>query len=244
MIPFGQINDPQKRANWEAYLQDCFDDRRFFIEEHLKIRTMDKRIAPLKLNEAQRQLFELVDQQERAGKPVRIIGVKPRKVGLSTGIQSIFFHVAATHPLTKGLTVAHDLDSTEEMFQMAGLFYDELPDPLRPMKRYSNRKELVFENPDERTRKEHPGLRSQLRIATAGDPELGRSKDIHLLHCSEMGYWPKRAGPYQLAQGLVGRRRSPVDHAGLRRRHGFESKAGRNQWRTSIGEAEPQIVLI
>jgi hypothetical protein len=191
LIPYGQINDREKRAKWEGYLEECFDDRRFYIEEHLKIRTVDKRVALLKLNEAQERLFELVECQEQAEKPVRIIGVKPRKVGLSTGIQSIFFHVAATHPLTKGLTVAHDLDSTEEMFQMAGLFYDELPDPLKPMKRYSGRKELVFENPDERTRTKQPGLRSQLRIATAGDPELGRSKDIHLLHCSEMGYWPK-----------------------------------------------------
>jgi len=191
MIPYLQINDPEKRARLEAYLQDCYDDPRFYIEEHLKIRTVNKRIAPLKLNEAQQGLFALVDQQERAEKPVRVIGVKPRKVGLSTGIQSILFQAAATHPLTKGLTVAHDLDSSEEMFQMAGLFYDELPDPLKPMKRYSNRKELVFENPDDRTRKNPPGLRSQLRVATAGDPELGRSKDIHLLHRSEMGYWPK-----------------------------------------------------
>jgi hypothetical protein len=191
LIPYGQINDPEKRAKWESYLEDCFSDRRFYIEDHLKIRTVDKKIAPLKLNEAQERLFELVGSQERAGKPVRIIGVKPRKVGLSTGIQGIMFHVAGTHPLTKGLTVAHDLDSTEEIFQMAGLFYDELPDPLKPLKRYSNRKELVFENPDERTRKAHPGLRSQLRVATAGDPDLGRSKDVHILHCSEMGYWPK-----------------------------------------------------
>ena len=191
MIPYGQLNDPKKRAQWEGYLEECFDDRRFYVEEHLKIRTVDKRVALLKLNEAQERLFDLVGTQERARKPVRIIGVKPRKVGLSTGIQAIMFHMATTHPLTKGLTVAHDLDSTEEMFQMAGLFYDELPDPLKPLKRYSNRKELVFENPDERTRKVQPGLRSQLRVATAGDPDLGRSKDVHLLHCSEMGYWPK-----------------------------------------------------
>ena len=191
MIPYAQINDATKRAQWEGYLEDCFHDRRFFIEEHLKIRTVDKQISLLKLNEAQERLFQIVCSQERSGKPVRVIGVKPRKVGLSTGIQSIFFHTAATHPLTEGLTVAHDLDSSEGMFSMAGLFYDELPKPLRPMKRYSNRKELVFENPDDRTRKESPGLRSQLRIATGGDPELGRSKDIHLLHCSEMGYWPK-----------------------------------------------------
>jgi hypothetical protein len=144
LIPYGQINDREKRAKWETYLEECFDERRFFIEEHLKIRTIDKRVALLKLNESQDRLFELVERQERAGKPVRVIGVKPRKIGLSTGIQSIFFHIAVTHPLTKGLTVAHDLDSSEEMFQMAGLFYDELPEPLKPMKRYSNRKELVF----------------------------------------------------------------------------------------------------
>lgn len=74
---------------------------------------------------------------------------------------------------------------------MAGLFYDELPDPLKPMKHYSNRREVIFESPDERTRTKQPGLRSQLRIAPAGDPELGRSKDVHLLHASEIGYWPK-----------------------------------------------------
>jgi len=191
LIPHTQIDTLEKRAKWQAYLQDCFSDRRFFIEDHLKIRTVDKRVTLLKLNEAQERLFEVIESQERAEKPVRIIGVKPRKVGLSTGIQAVFFHMASTHPLTKGLTVAHDLDSTEEMFQMAGLFYDELPEPLKPMKRYSNRKELSFGNPDERARSRRPGLRSQLRIATAGDPDLGRSKDIHLLHCSEMGYWPQ-----------------------------------------------------
>ena len=91
MIPFGQINDPQKRADWEAYLQDCFDDRRFFIEEHLKIRTMDKRIAPLKLNEAQQGLFKLVDRQERAEKPVRIIGVNLGRSGFRLGSSQFFF---------------------------------------------------------------------------------------------------------------------------------------------------------
>ena len=43
MIPYGQINDREKRAKWENYAEDCFDNRRFFIEEHLKIRTVDKR---------------------------------------------------------------------------------------------------------------------------------------------------------------------------------------------------------
>jgi hypothetical protein len=58
------------------------------------------------------------------------------------------------------------------------------------MKRYSDRREIVFENPDEIDGVKRPGLRSQLRIATAGKEEFGRSKDVHLLHCSESPYWP------------------------------------------------------
>lgn len=119
-----------------------------------------------------------------------MIGVKPRKVGLSTGIQALFFHRASTRKLQKALTVAHDLDSTEEMFGITDLFYSELPEQLRPMKRYASRGELIFENPDEESRQAHPGLRSQLRIGTAGKIDLGRSKDIHLLHASESPYWP------------------------------------------------------
>ena len=40
------------------------------------------------------------------------------------------------------------------------------------------------------TRKTRPGLRSQLTIGTAGKIDLGRAKEIHLLHCSESPYWP------------------------------------------------------
>ncbi|TMA91113.1 MAG: hypothetical protein E6J74_22990 [Deltaproteobacteria bacterium] len=106
MIPYGQINDREKRANWEAYLEDCYENRRFFIEEHLKIRTVDKRIDLLKLNEAQQRLFELVESQERAHKPVRIIGVKPRKVGLSTGILRACIRSRRHEPL-RGMAWSH-----------------------------------------------------------------------------------------------------------------------------------------
>lgn len=190
MIPGDQLDTAEKRANWEKTFRDFFSYRRWAISHHLKIRTKDQKLKLLQLNEAQHRLYEIVERQEKYNLPVRVICVKPRKVGLSTGIQGLFFHRAITRPLQKALTVAHDLDSTEEMFQMSDLFYTELPEQFKPMKRFSNRGELAFENPDEESRKTRPGLRSQLRIGTAGKIDLGRSKDIHLLHCSESPYWP------------------------------------------------------
>lgn len=190
MIPESQIDTPEKYAAWEQLFRRYHFERRWAIENTLKIRTKGQRLVLLKLNEAQERLYEIVERQEGAGVPVRVIGVKPRKVGLSTGIQALFFQRATSRPLQKGMTVAHDTDSTQEMFAMNDLFYTELPEQLKPMKRYGSTERLVFENPDDEGRKTKPGLRSQLTIGTAGKVDLGRSKDIHLLHCSESPYWP------------------------------------------------------
>lgn len=189
MIPSHQIDTPEKRALWEREFRDFFSRRRWAIETYFKIRTKDQQLELLKLNEAQDRLYSIVERQEAADVPVRVIGVKPRKVGLSTGIQALFFHTAITIKLKKAMTVAHDMDSTQEMFQMTDLFYHELPESHQPMTRFFSKEKIVFENPDDETRMIKPGLRSQLTIGTAGKLDLGRSKDIHLLHCSESPYW-------------------------------------------------------
>lgn len=190
MIPESYLDTPEKRAVWKDVGRRFYSERRWAIERYLKIRTKDQKLARLAFNSTQVKLFSLIERQEALGLPVRIIIVKPRKVGVSTFIQGFFFQRCSTKKLQKALTVAHDMDSTEEMFQMNDLFYNELPEVLRPDKRYSSRQEIVFENPDEATRAAHPGLRSQLGIGTAGKLDLGRSKDIHLLHCSEIAFWP------------------------------------------------------
>lgn len=189
MIPPELLDTPEKRAAWLELFKNYETHRRWAIRKFFKIRTKDQKLAPLRLNEAQRRFYGMVEKQERERRPVRIIAVKPRKVGLSTGIQGLFFHTATSRRLQKGLTVAHDLESTQEMFSMNDLFFTEMPAYMRPMKRYGSRDELSFENPDEESRKIKPGLRSQLKIGTAGKVELGRSKDIHLLHMSELPFW-------------------------------------------------------
>lgn len=171
-----------------AAYRRLYDSRREYVKR-LKIKTRDQRVIPFAINEAQHRLYLQIEGQEAAGKPVRGVGLKPRRVGLSTAIQGAIFHRGATHPNINGLTVAHDLDSATEIFAMSGLFYDSLPPSLRPQTRYSSRKELLFENPDADTRPMRPGLRSKLSVATANDEELGRSKEVGLLHCSEVAFW-------------------------------------------------------
>lgn len=189
MIPARHIDDPEKVARLKNYISRYRSDRLWAIQKHFKIRTKDKQLVLLRLNEAQIRLHEMAERQRSAHRPVRIIALKPRKVGVSTYIQARFFHITTTQRFTKAMTAAHDYDATEEIFTMSDLFKAELPEILQPMLRYSNRGEMVFENPDDATRAARPGLRSQLKIGTAGKEDLGRSKDIHLLHCSEVAFW-------------------------------------------------------
>jgi hypothetical protein len=184
---------PATAEDLERVISDLQDNRCLYIENFLSIKTKDQRVILLRPNEAQIRLDNKIEEQRRANKPIRIIIVKPRQVGFSTYIQAVFFHQAAMWSNVNALTVAHDMDSSAELFGMSRLFYDRLDSGLRPMTRFSNRRELVFENPDNESRGRNPGLRSQLRVATANDPELGRSKTIHLLHRSERAFWQNQA---------------------------------------------------
>src|SRR5215475_9150412 len=128
--------------DFDELISTCQSDRRYFISEFLSIKTKDRQVIPLTPNEAQLRLIAEVEKQEKAGRPVRGIIVKPRQVGFTTIIQAMFFHTCALFENTNALTVAHDLDASTEIFTMDRLFLDKLPSFLRPLTRFSNRKEV------------------------------------------------------------------------------------------------------
>ena len=61
--------------------------------------------------------------------------------------------------------------------------YDELPEPMKPEKKKSNAKELVFDKDDGK------GLKSKIKCFTAGGKGVGRSDTINNLHLSELAFW-------------------------------------------------------
>ena len=164
-----------------------------YIEHCLKIRTKSGAVVPFRLNPAQRKLYEAARRQQEAGRGVRIIILKARQLGFSTLTEGMIFHACATRPGVNALVVAHREDATANLFRMSKLFYDELPEPMRPMLRASNAQELVFENPDRNARSRKPGLRSRLRCATAGGKGVGRSDTLQCVHISEYAFWPEGA---------------------------------------------------
>lgn len=167
-------------------------DKRFYIEKFLKIRNKAAQIVPFKLNKAQKIVMDIIESDEREGKPKRYIVLKARQMGLSTLFEGLIFQDTSMNENKNSLIIAHEEQASSNLFGMSKLYYDYLPEPIKPMKKYANGKILSFENPtnDDAEKAKNPGLRSKIAIATAGSGEVGRSSTTHNLHASEVAFFP------------------------------------------------------
>ena len=165
---------------------------REYCENFLMIRDKKQQLVPLRYKPAQNELYEII-REEHAKGPVRLVVLKGRQMGCSTMIEGVFFADSATTENSDTLIIAHDEDATRHLFEMNKLFYDELPEALKPMMSASNAQELVFENPtkDKRAKQNNPGLRSRIRCVTAGSKGAGRSFTFRNVHGSEAAFWPR-----------------------------------------------------
>lgn len=154
-----------------------------YIEEYVKIRDKNSNIIPLKFNEPQQKYYNVVKKLKEERKPVRIIILKARQMGFSTATEGIFFKETVTKANINTAIVAHKEESTANLFNMSKLMYDELPELMKPEKKKSNARELVFDKEDGR------GLKSKIKCFTAGGKGVGRSDTINNLHLSELAFW-------------------------------------------------------
>ena len=154
-----------------------------YIEEFLKIKDKKSQIIPFKLNFPQQKLYDVIKQEKRLKKPVRIIILKARQMGFSTLTEAILFKETATKFNVSTGIITHQEDATTNLFNMSKLFYTELPSEIRPQILNSNAKELIFNN------REGTGLNSKIRCMTAGSKGVGRSATYNKLHISELAFW-------------------------------------------------------
>lgn len=154
-----------------------------YIEKYIKIRNKEGKIVNFNLNSPQQRLYNIIKEQKKAKKPVRIIILKARQMGFSTLTESILFKDTVTKFNRRTGIITHLDTATTNLFNMSKLMLDNLPDELKPSIKNSNAKELIFDN-DEGT-----GLKSKIKCMTAGTSGVGRSDTFDNLHLSELAFW-------------------------------------------------------
>ena len=145
----------------------------------LIIRTKEKGLQPFLLNDNQRNLNEILDEQKNRTGRVRAIVLKGRQEGVSTYIQARFLRHTTTKQGKHAFILTHEKEATENLFGITERFYDNLPYGMAPRTGVANAKELSF-----------VALDSGYSIGTAGNKAVGRSQTIHYFHGSEVGFWP------------------------------------------------------
>lgn len=177
-----------------------YNDPIFYIENFLWIKTKEGEIKKLKLKKVQRILLEYVVSCLKNNIPIRAIVLKARQEGMSTVIEAVLFWWTNTRKNANARILAHDTDGSNNLFTMSKFYYDKLHPAIKPMKKYSNRKELVFDNPNDNDRPLNPGLNSKIQVSTAGSKETGRSETNQLVHASEIAFWDY---PAEIMAGMM-----------------------------------------
>jgi hypothetical protein len=154
-------------------------DFKLFAASFLKIRSKSGAIQPLVFNQAQNYInYKLDDQLKRTGK-VRAVILKGRQAGTSTLIQARYSHRVLTSKGIKAYILTHEQEATNNLFEMAKRFMDNLPKGLAPVAEASTSTKLYYKSLD-----------SGYSVGTAGNKGAGRSQTIQLFHGSEVGFWP------------------------------------------------------
>lgn len=176
----------------QIFMWKLKNDRAWYMENFLKIRNKQSQLVPFKINHAQKIFNEKIKEDEKKGKPKRYIILKARQLGMSTFTEGYIYHNTSNNAYVNSLIIAHEEKASNNLFQMSKLYYESCPPLIRPMTKYANGRELVFENPTNNAEEKYanPGLRSKITVATAGTQNTGRSSTYHNIHVSEIAFFP------------------------------------------------------
>ena len=162
----------------------CKSDRRYFFRNCLKIRTLDDghyKLKPFIMNQEQEQILRFIEDQEARNKPVRLIILKSRKVGVSTLIEAVGFHYTLFHKNAQAKCIAHLEKATDRIFDITRRYWDNLPKQLKdiaPGKASGRGIRLSHQ--------------SVFEIQTQGSTDAARGDTPSFLHLSELALWENR----------------------------------------------------
>lgn len=147
-------------------------DPKLYLESFCKIKGKTPGLIPLRLTEAQKDIFNALRFNNRA------IFLKARQIGFSTATAGFLYHKTITTPGTNTALVAHKSDVAADFLERIKLFHRSTPEALRPKIHFNSKYEMSF-----------PAIDSRI-LVTAGD-NAGRGLTLHNVLASELAMWEK-----------------------------------------------------
>jgi len=146
----------------------------------LTVKTKSEGMKKFYPNAVQKKFLTTVEALFFAGKPVRILVLKARQMGISTIIEAILYAFVSRMKGVNAMVIADDLDGANYIFEMQKQYHEYLDQHLKPRSKASNEKKLAFKT-----------LNSQILIDTADNQNIGRKYTIQFAHLSEVSRFTK-----------------------------------------------------
>lgn len=143
----------------------------------------------MRLRKVQLKFFQFLKDEFPNG-IIRVLSLKPRQAGWSTGIAAYNYHNTVRQKNHSGLVMADKAARTAAVHSIYSRYLDNTPERLRPMIAKNNEEQILFDNPNKDSRIKHPGLGSGFVTETAQDPNAGKSASRQWAHLSEYAFYP------------------------------------------------------
>ena len=190
-IPSRTISGAEIHAN--------FQDHALFCKESLIVETELGCNVSMILSPGQVRLHEAILKQRQAGRPVRILYLKSRRIQATTGTAAQFFHSTAFRPGVHTVVLAHDQPSSENIFRIYQRFHEQYK-PFgglikQPVSRALNDR-IYFQYGND-------AESSFIQVHTAGNMNFGRSFRLTNVHFSEFPYYANPAATLASAMSAM-----------------------------------------
>ena len=143
---------------------------------------------------AQVRLYRVVRNLNRMNRPVRVIVLKARQMGISTLCEGLLFWLTAFKANVTSLIAAQEDDACQRIFEMFRIYYSSLPEPLQPEVEKFSLEEIRFGS---RKKSGDLGMASRILTKTVAlggarkdQSGRGRGATYHGFHGSEVSFWP------------------------------------------------------
>lgn len=147
------------------------------------------------LTPIQRKFIDMVLSDIYNGIPVRYIILKARQLGFSTIIEALAYWWTATHKSIRSNIMAHEAQASTNLYEMFKRYYDHSFPIYKPVRKYNNKQELVFDISDKEKEEaiakgnKVRGLGGSTIKTTVAKRGKGRSSTTHFFHGSEVAFW-------------------------------------------------------
>lgn len=149
-------------------------DPKSYLEKFTKIKGKKAgKLIDFVLNDPQKHLFNALRKYKR------IMILKARQLGFSTGVTGFFYHDTITTPGVTTALIGYNSDLTAELLDKIKTLYKTTPAELRPTIHYNSKYEISF-----------PRLDSKILVLPSSE-NVGRGYTIHNCLVTELSSWEK-----------------------------------------------------